>query len=55
MQVAVQDVSFRSTLPQRTQPSQLNRMQPLLHDPPAKLGLKVAHADPPPLSMFVGE
>eukprot|EP00891_Asterochloris_glomerata_P007094 jgi/Astpho2/7094/Aster-x1406 len=53
--VVVADTCFHSTLPRRRKPSQMDTVQPILHDPPAKLGFKISQAPKAPYSIFLGE
>lgn len=55
LQVVVADTCFHSTLPRRRKPSQMDTVQPILHDPPAKLGFKISQAPKAPYSIFLGE
>ncbi|KAK9808931.1 hypothetical protein WJX72_006568 [[Myrmecia] bisecta] len=53
--VVVQDINFHATLPVRSKPGQLDRVEPLLKDEPRKRAFQKTYMPPAPYSMFVEE
>ena len=53
--MVVANVNMLTTTPQRTKPSQIDRMQQLLQTKPQKLAFKMTASPPLPCSMFTGK